>query len=580
MPTLEEALVAYDRGIASDEDRLRYGSGPLEEAIRSSPALERNLRHAFEHGDIKQFTLNAGQHRGAGGAYNYPTQSLDLTPDAFASRGELIFMLGHETEHALRLQGGMPEYEKRFMREVNQIQEAAQRAGTLLCPPNPPRDYTQAVRGYVDGLREEEAQAHIGGFNALVSYLTEKNGGRTPFPLELYEAAPGRMRDFIECVGAEPNVMYRMKQGLTRGQDGLLAPTEENIGAVQKYFVDRFPGTFGDNGLLDYRHHGLLTAWKQVHDSELQIVGMESARRQGDAFSGRAAYAEVEHQYCIDFGALGANPAVVDTPERGVVRVIDHYAELRKLDVSEAAQDHPDRARIDRWLNPAGAAVREEAGARRALQREGLLPAPNGNGVLDGLRAWAADRDPAPRPSPFPPPLADRAHPPAVAPAPMADDHPLMRDARARLLNVHGSPALIKPERFDNVAAALALQAHRDGLHRIDHIVWNRDHTQLIAIEGRKPEAADAKHAAVVFGDALGMPARQSLDALAARAPLPAPAIGPAPSLFAAPDNANPLSPVAPNANAAPASPQAEAERAASVVDPAKPVEAKKAISQ
>ena len=74
---------------------------------------------------------------------------------------ETMFMLGHETEHARSMKG--------VNYGVTRLAPAIERIARSDGPG--PRDYTDAINAFAERTRAEEGRAHIGGFNAIASYV-------------------------------------------------------------------------------------------------------------------------------------------------------------------------------------------------------------------------------------------------------------------------------------------------------------------------------------------------------------------------------------------------------------------------
>ncbi len=514
MPTLDAALDTYEDSIADRRERNLYGRATLEAVVVQSPVLRDNLTRAFDAGYINAITLDAAQLDGAGGSYNSRTQTLDVTRASYDNAAALVFVLGHETQHALSLKGQEQPYAERLKQDIAAIQapyvpaKADPDDPDRAAQPSPhgaPRDYTPAVARYVEGVRAEEAQAHIGGFNALCSYVSRKQGGGVPSARELYEALPGRMDDFIERRGSAPNVAYQMKAGLTRAADGTLAFSPENVEAMKHHYADKFPGSFGDNGLLDYRHQSIITAWKLVQDSEKDITRAASMDHQRDFYTRRTPdYVPVDNAYRIDFAALGANPGVMRFPQDGVLRTVDTFARNKALDDAHVAPNDPRRAQIDASADLTADVVRGRDQASRLLREQGVLPSSASQRVSAFAQSVFGSRDPDdpnPNVARVPVPLAQpQVHEPA-----------LMTQARVALAGVSGTGDLGDRVRFENVAAALALQAQHDGLQRIDSVVPSQPAGRLIAVQGQDPTAPESRHAAVDLAQAAARPAQDSL---------------------------------------------------------------------
>lgn len=538
MPTLEEALAAYDRGIASGDDRARYGRAMLERALDASPELKANLERALAAGDIQSIQFENDLVAGAGGQYDPHTRTLGIPRGSCDSLADTVFVLGHETQHALSLQGRPAPYEAQLEHDVERIQAGRVRRGdTTPSTRIDPSDYTLPVYDYIEGTRREEAQAHIGGFNALVSHLTKQNNGDPPSLRQLYEALPGRMGDFIDTAGSAPRLEYRLKAGLTLADDGRLEPTEANIDAMKRHYADKFPGTFGRNGLLDYRHTALVGAWEHIHDAEQRVVDdWNKAHWHEQTEDAHLRSPPPTYGYRIDFEALGANPATLKFPHDGFVRVVDKSLEHAYLDDAGEREGaaNPRRVAINNGFAPTRDAVRPRDDAQYMLREQGILP----NEFLDAFRSSpnaeeltpnrvnhpAQLRAPAQSPLPLLPPLPQA--PEALAGSPLArrDIEPaLVAQARDALRHLEPSPfpprsgLQERGEMLENMAAGLALEAQRAGLDRIDRICWNKSNDRLIALQG-DPKAPDERHAVADPENIMNKPAAQSLSELSALA--------------------------------------------------------------
>jgi hypothetical protein len=525
MRSLKATLADYQTSVRDLDDRPYYGRETLAMVLESSPVLKANVEFALARGDLKGFVFDSAALDGAGGSYDTRTGKIDIPRTAYANTAALVFVLGHENQHAisLRAQAEQP-YVAKLRQDIDAIQAPAIIQGGAHTIPQPsphgaPRDYTQAVRDYIEGVRGEEAQAHIGGFNALVSYATRRNHGQTPSLQELYETLPGRMDDFIERRGVGVQATYQLKQGLTLAEDGTLAFSPGNIDAMKKHYADNFPGSFGDNGLLDYRHQSMITAWKIVQAAEKPTILQASAEHYRDHIRGTSPhYAETDHAYKIDFAALGANPAVLRFPPDGVVRMVDTQQQLAALDAQRAPHNDPRRDAIQNSADQTENIVRGREDARRLLRDQGLLSGSASEKMADALYSarHLFSRNPDdPRPN--------VALAPAQLPQPVVAEPALLTQARQKLEDTTGTGDLGDRTRFENVAAALALQAHRDGLTRIDQVMYNRDGNMLIAVQGQDPAAVTARHAVVDIGAASQQVARdstQQLQQLLVQAPM------------------------------------------------------------
>jgi hypothetical protein len=484
-PTLTDLLNAYEAAQPADP---AHGRAALEHAIEASPVLKTKLQEAIAAGHLDSFRFVAADD-GAGGSYSPTEKSLNLNAGSFRGEANLVFVLGHETQHALSLQGLAPAYDTALTAAI------AVRADNNSAPASraAPRDYTDVVRDVVEGTRREEAQAHIGGFNALASYVRhERHLDRAPTTREMYETAPGRMSDFINVTGMIWKD-YTMKPGLAREADGTMALSDENINRMKVYYADKFPGTFGPNGLMDYRNQAIFNAWKEIHTAETGYGQHRSilAASAATGPDGQLApdYAPVQHAYKIDFAALGASPAILKFPAGGIVDVVDtNYAVATRLQ-SGAPMEDPEIQALRAAVDPTLTAAVARPDAMRALGRRNAIDLP-------------AEVDaPAPEPA-------------------------LLQQSKQALATLGADGGLDDPKAFANAAAALAAEAQKSGLSSIDHVVKSTTGDRLIAVQGQDPATPDARLAAVELAQAVKQPAEQSLQALQGT-PAPTPTVDP-----------------------------------------------------
>lgn len=245
MPTPEQKLEALlqDFQDKNKTDTTDPGKA-LREWLDESPALKARMADAVDKGLlVKIEALPADAN--AGGTYSAGTKTMKLPVDSLndpKQQGEITFVMGHEIEHA-HYGTQRTAANAAFDKEVKTISESK----------DAKHDYTKPIADYVQFQRENEGNAHLGGFNAIVSKLTQDNG-KAPTLKELYEAVPGRMQDFIDRSGTAPNFTYALKPGLTQSPDMTLASTKENLATIGKIYFDA-PAhltNIGKNGNQDY----------------------------------------------------------------------------------------------------------------------------------------------------------------------------------------------------------------------------------------------------------------------------------------------------------------------------------------
>ena len=454
----------------------------LRNAIEASPELKRNLLTAIGEGYIESLTRdNPG--RGAGAAYTPADKAISIPYPDVGHPMDLVFTLGHEVQHALDARG-----ERYVAGTLTPAIEAISRSDAK------PHDYTQPLSDFIEHTRTSEARAEIGGFNAVVSAM--RHAGMSCSNADIARMMPGSSQEFLVPAAADSGE-YKLR-GLVRNEDGTLPFSSENIDAMKVNYADRLPGTFGDNGLLDYRHEAILHGLEIVHLQEKHRI-LEALRPQ-DAPTPREP-SESQHlrsagstvalesipvfdvppngpktgaatAYHVDFDALGANPALLRFPADGMLSVSDPTVGAHRIGFQE---DHP-------------GFVVGRAEARRNL---GLPPDPD--------RPWRNDPQ-RPHLSPGVPDLPEI--------------HPLHRLAAEGLNRLEPLAALSTPDQRTDAAAAVALTAAEHGMARVDHVLLSRDGKGLIVVQGDDPTAPQARLARVELADL--PPADRSLDRLEA----------------------------------------------------------------
>lgn len=248
-PTPEEKL---EKVLKTFEDANKTSTDNpgknLRDLLDKSPDLKKRITDAVDQGHLTAFVaLPSGS--GTGGSYNSGTKAISLPIDhlnksatSAASAGELVFVMGHEIQHAFN------------SAESNKALQAFATEATRIAGTKSPHDYTAAVAAITDNYRKDEASAHIGGFNAISSQVMKDNPKATL--KDLYNAQPGRMDDFIDRTGTAPKFSYALKPGLTIDADNKMPESADNIKAMGKYYFDQPPSSarLGPSGNLDYPH--------------------------------------------------------------------------------------------------------------------------------------------------------------------------------------------------------------------------------------------------------------------------------------------------------------------------------------
>lgn len=226
--------------------------GILRNLLEMSPDLKQRMQNAFNLGLIEkieylpQKTFSGGDYSRVDKSMRLPLFSLDDDYMLGNDPHTLIFAMGHEVQHALNA----PNTDK-------SLADVSARAKLIARSSDASHDYTSAVAEVIRIRRMDEASAHIGGFNALVSKMLKDKPEATPTLKELYNALPWRMEDFIIRTGTSPNFSFELKSGLTVERNTMMPYSENNIVAMGQYYFDKPPNAtgLGPHGNQDYKHN-------------------------------------------------------------------------------------------------------------------------------------------------------------------------------------------------------------------------------------------------------------------------------------------------------------------------------------
>jgi hypothetical protein len=224
----------------------------LQAVINASPALIDQVNNAVAAGHLRQFAPLT--HANAGGEYDGQNKVMRLplamltTPSSGQSpfkAGEPTFVLGHELQHGFNHAATKQAYQNFFTEVSLKAQE-----------PTGPRNYTAAIARLIGANRDDEAEAEIGGWNAIVDRVKSTNPN--PTLRDIYQQQPGRMKDFIDEAGTAPNFTYSLKPNLTLNPDLTLGATTLNVEAMGQNYFDKppkQPGGLGHHGNSDYANY-------------------------------------------------------------------------------------------------------------------------------------------------------------------------------------------------------------------------------------------------------------------------------------------------------------------------------------
>lgn len=246
-PTAEQKLDTIIKDFGDTNKTADNNPGEdLRKLLDDSPDLKKRILDSVDKGYLKSFKA-LPPNTGTGGSYSPTEKAINLPMDILKEantfpekKGELVFVMGHEIQHSFNAAA-----------TKKTTQDFLDGTTILAKSKASPHDYTKLTGDFIQASREDEASAHIGGFNAIVSQAKEKNPKATL--KEIYDTAPRRMRDFISP-GAPPDFNYTMKPGLTLNADMSMPYSKENVAAMGKYYFDKTAeqSKLGPNGNLDY----------------------------------------------------------------------------------------------------------------------------------------------------------------------------------------------------------------------------------------------------------------------------------------------------------------------------------------
>ncbi len=219
----------------------------LKKLFADSPELARQLNEAVDQKLVSSFQPLTDPHMGGsfdplGHSIQVPLAKL-ATPSGVPAQasGDLTFVLGHELQHGAfssKAEGARQQ----FMSEARTIARST-------------HDYTAAAEKVLSTNREDESRAEIAGWNATVSRVK----GSVPQPTleDIYRAAPGRMRDFIDTSSGSQGLVYTLKPNLSLNQDLTMSATPANVEAMGTNYFDKSAQDtqIGQGGLSDYPNH-------------------------------------------------------------------------------------------------------------------------------------------------------------------------------------------------------------------------------------------------------------------------------------------------------------------------------------
>ncbi len=260
-----QALVTTFNTSLTADQQTNFGN-----ALQNSPALINQINTAVAAGELRGFALlPAGTH--AGGQFNPTSGTMELPATSMTTPAggrynpaELTFVLGHETQHSINRPTSAAALTT-FAADVNTIGRSATAT----------HDYTAPLNTMLAANRNDEATAHIAGFNATVGMVRSTNP--TPSLEDIYRASPGRMGDFITvtpgtpgtpataATGTTPAVpgtastptSYALRAGLTLNADMSMTQNAANTEAMGRHYYDQPAASarLGHNGDSNYQNY-------------------------------------------------------------------------------------------------------------------------------------------------------------------------------------------------------------------------------------------------------------------------------------------------------------------------------------
>ena len=227
----------------------------IEEAIATSPYLQRRMSEAIEAGHLEHIRLTPPG-ANEGGHYDSREKAIYISVDTFATQelqerrdriDVITSTLGHETGHALNAL----ESRRTLYFVAAQITEEIRAAG-----PGGSADVTPHFSLYQRAARRDEAIAEIEGWNALASRIQYTNRGMITREEMLERAVPT-----TNCAKLDDERLPHLAPGIILDEDMQMADTRLpkagaiNVEPVAQCHFDQSPRTLGAQGKADYRNY-------------------------------------------------------------------------------------------------------------------------------------------------------------------------------------------------------------------------------------------------------------------------------------------------------------------------------------
>lgn len=209
----------------------------LRQVIDGSPLITWQLNEATRRDELHELeVLPATTH--AGGAYDGDRRTISIPLDLLApsAEPETAFVLGHELQHALGNATSRQQTEQFF-----EAAEAAVQGN---------HDYTPTIGAYLSAHRDDEAAAHLAGWNAMIDWVELHIPDPTIDDVVLVNRS--RVWDFVDPRGDS----FVIKPQLVVRPDLRFDLSPQNVAAMGVYYFDKRPNEMqlGFLGTSDYQN--------------------------------------------------------------------------------------------------------------------------------------------------------------------------------------------------------------------------------------------------------------------------------------------------------------------------------------
>jgi len=314
--------------ISPELDRVMRGvGGPaspdyqnLRTVIESSPLLLQRMNLAVEQGHLKHFAwMHANENAGA--SYDAGTQTVNLKQDYVLEperHDTLTFIMGHEIQHGFNRDRTRQGYEQ-FSRDVMQVLQSGQ----------PVHDYTPAMQRMLAVNRNDEASAHIAGWNAVVSRAKHDDPGATLSSIGDLVEDVSYINDFLDTKSIGKD-RITVRDGLTLNPDLSITPDAPNIEATAQHYFDKAPQKtgLGYQGNSDYANYYATNLVGSLCQSEM--LNPTWAGKLTLDMQGLNLQEPLLEQNGISLGAPGTRCTYFDARSPAIGNHFDHTADSHR----------------------------------------------------------------------------------------------------------------------------------------------------------------------------------------------------------------------------------------------------------